>query len=251
MAPEVQPERAIPPGLAPAVPVFSNTELLGLVREANEEVYSNLQSFVCNEQMRRFKGRITGESSRQIDRVTAKVSFENGVERYSEIRQNEHERRAISSLSGAWSTGEFGTLLQQTQQLLRTQAVLFRNYADLDGTPAAVYTFDVSEQDSPWDLDVAGVHYRVPFHTEIWASRTTGQILKLERVSTSIPSGVGISQIRWGVTLQPVELNGKTWLLPKTGAYVVMYEQSGRREWNELSFSDYHRYGAEVALRFQ
>lgn len=248
--PEVQPGGLLPPSL-PAVPIEQKPDLLSLVRGANEEVYSDLQSFVCNEEMRRFKGRIHGETSRQIDRVTARVSFENGVEHYSEIRQNDRERPTISSIGGAWSTGEFGTLLRQTQLLLKTQPVLFRTNTELDGKPVAQYAVEVSEQDSPWDLEIRAEHFHIPFRTEFWVSQETGQILKIERISTSIPAGMGISEIHWSVTLQPVQLNGKTWLLPNTGEYAVLYEQSGRREWNEMTFSNYHRYGSEVALRFQ
>jgi hypothetical protein len=61
---------------------------------------------------------------------------------------------------------------------------------------------------------------------------------------------MGISELRWSVTLERVDLNGKTWLLPKTGEYDVLYEKTGRREWNLMNFSGYHRYGSEVALRF-
>ncbi len=249
--PEVQPDRAVAAGFIPAVPAKNDADLLALVRQANQELYASLESFVCNEDMRRFKGRITGESSSQIDQVTAKVSFENGFEQYSDIRQNEHARQAIWSVGGAWSTGEFGTLLRQTEDLLKTQTVLFRRYTDLDGTAAAVYGMEVSEQDSPWDLQVRSEHYRVPFQTEVWVSRATGQVLKLERTSTSIPPGMGISEIRWGIALQDIELSGRMWMLPKTGEYTVLYEESGRREWNELTFTNYHRYGSEVALRFQ
>lgn len=250
LTPEGQPDRFIPPNLVPAVPVEPKADLLTLVHEANEEVYSNLQSFVCNEEMRRYKGRISGESSRNIDTVTAKVSFENGVEHYTDIRQNDRARTSISNVAGAWSTGEFGTLLRQTQILLKTQPVLFRRNTDVEGTPAAVYAVEISEQDSPWDLEIRAEHFHIPFRTEVWVSRASGQILRIERISTSIPSQMGISEIHWGVTLQTVELSGKTWLLPKTGDYAVLYEKSGRREWNEMTFSNYHRYGSEVALRF-
>ena len=53
-------------------------------------------------------------------------------------------RDAMSSIPGAWSEGEFGTLLQQTAKLLNTQEVLFQAFTTLDGTEAAVYRFDVS-----------------------------------------------------------------------------------------------------------
>jgi len=228
-----------------------NADLLARVRLANEELYSSLQSFVCNEQMERFTGSLSGESSRHIDTLETKVSFENGTEHYSDILQNKRQRASISGVTGAWSEGEFGTLLQQTQILLNTQPALFRMYTDLNGTPAALYAVEISERNSPWDLEVERHHYRIPFRTDVWVSRTTGEILKIERVSTGVTSRIGISEMRWGVTLHEVRMDGKTWLLPKTGSYAVLYESSRRREWNEMTFSNYHRYGSEVALRFQ
>jgi len=248
--PDSQPDKTLPPGLVPAVPVDSSTALLELVRQVNRQTFATLESFVCNEEMRRFKGRISSSGGRQIDTVTTTVSFENGYEQYSAIHQNDHARAAISAIGGAWSTGEFGTLLRQTGDLLKVFPVEFEAYTDLDGTPAAVYAMEIAAPDSPWDLQVRSDHYRVPFRTEIWVSRATGEILKLARTSTGIAPGLGISKIEWSITLRRVELNGKTWMLPNTGEYTVLYDESGRREWNELTFTAYRHYGSEVALRF-
>jgi hypothetical protein len=227
-----------------------NPALLSRVRLASDQMYTDLQSFVCAEQITRFRGSAAGGDARPIDTISARVSFENGSEHYTEIAQNNHARPAISSIGGAWSEGEFGTLLRQTQILLDTQPVVFGTYEDVGNTPAASYSFDVSEEDSPWDLDIKSREYRIPFRTQVWVSTSTGEILKIERTSTSVPAGMGISELRWSVTLERVDLNGKTWLLPKTGEYDVLYEKTGRREWNLMNFSGYHRYGSEVALRF-
>lgn len=231
-------------------PAIDQTGLLARVRAANEQLYTDLQSFVCDEQILRYENRALGENPHQIDTVTAKVSFENGVEQYSDVRQNRRRRSSISSIAGAWSENEFGTLLKQTQTLLSTQRVELIDNADLDGMPAAVYAFDVSEQESPWDLEVGGEHYQVPFHTEVWVARDSGQILKIERTSAGVPAETQISQLRWSVRLAPVDMNGRTWLLPKTAEYKVSYDAPERQEWNDMTFSDYRRYGSEVAVHF-
>jgi hypothetical protein len=229
----------------------SGTEPLAKVRLANELLYSDLQSFVCNERMDRYRGALGGVEGRRIDTVLTRVSFENGVEHYTDIRQNNRSRAHISNISGAWSEGEFGTLLRQTQALLGSQVVLFQAETELNGVATVLYRFEVSEQDSPWDLEVEASHYHLPFRTDVWVSQSSGQILKIERTSTAIPLETRISQVRWSVSLEMVELNGKTWLLPAAGEYEVSYEESNRREWNLMSFSDYHRYGSEVALHFE
>lgn len=225
-------------------------DILNKARTANESLYSSLQSFVCHERIERFRGPLNAETARPLDTVTANLSFENGVEHYSDVRQNARPRGSLSNLTGAWSEGEFGTLLLQTESLLKTQPVFFQAFAALGQVATAVYRFDVPEEISPWDLEVGGQHYRLPFRTDVWISTATGEILKIARTSQSIAPQTRISALEWKVTLEPVEINGKQWLLPKTGEYAVLYDQSNRREWNLMNFSGYRRYGSEVALRF-
>ena len=98
-------------------------DILSKARAANENLYSSLQSFVCHERIERFRGPLNAETGRALDTVTANLSFENGVEHYSDVRQNARPRDGISNLTGAWSEGEFGTLLLQTETLLKTQPV--------------------------------------------------------------------------------------------------------------------------------
>ena len=228
----------------------SQEMLLKKARLANDDVYANLKSFVCQEEIQRYKGDLHGSKAHSVDHVSANLSFENGVERYYDIRQNTRTRPNIASISGAWSEGEFGTLLQQTGRLLEIQPVTFVAFETLAQKQAAIYRFEVSEQESPWELEVGSDHYRIPFTTDVWISVATGEILKIARRSSAIPLETRISEINWDVTLSAVDLNGKSWLLPTVAAYSVEYADSKRREWNQMNFSGYHRYGSESSLRF-
>jgi hypothetical protein len=84
----------------------------------------------------------------------------------------------------------------------------------------------------------------------VWISTATGEILQIARNSLAMPLETRITGIEWEVALGTVDLNGRQWLLPKSANYTVVYEQANRREWNRMNFSDYRRYGSEVALRF-
>jgi len=238
----------------PIAPAFSENpapgDLLARAQLENELLSTDLKSFICSEQMDRYQAHLNGENPHRIDTVNAKLSFENGIENYTEVRQNSRERPSLSSISGAWSEGEFGTLLRQTRALLATQPISQLPETNLNGTPAAVYSFQVSGQDSPWDLTVSSKQYRVPFVTKVWVSKSSGQILQIARTSTAIPPDSGISEIQWSVALKPVDLDGKPWLLPSTGAYSVVYERTNHREWNVINFSDYHRYTSRSVIHF-
>jgi hypothetical protein len=226
-------------------------QLLEAARAANSDLYSALKSFVCREEIQRYRGSLEGTKPRFIDHVSSKLSFENGIEHYSEIRQNAVSRESLSAISGAWSEGEFGTLLQQTGKLLGTQPVSFVSFASVEGRPAAIYRFAVTAQESPWDLEVGTQHYQIPFTTDVWISVASGSILKIARKSISIPADTRISEIDWDVSLSPVDFGGASWLLPSSARYAVFYPESKRSEWNEMSFSNYRRYGAESSLHFE
>ncbi len=223
---------------------------LDSIRLANEGLYSSLKSFVCEERMERFVGHTGSAANRHLDTIEAKVSFENGQEHYSEIQRDKQSVRDLSTVPGAWSEGEFGTLLRQTEQLLHVEPVQFDGRGEIAGTPVSQFHFAVSKQDSPWDLEVAGRHYRVPFRADISVAEPAGEIVQIKRRSSGPVGDTRIAELEWSITLGAVDLNGKRWLLPKEGEYSVEYEGSGRREWNEVTFSDYHRYGAEVAVHF-
>jgi hypothetical protein len=226
-------------------------QLLEKARTANGDLYTTLKSFVCSEDIERFKGDLSGSKAHVVDRVSTKLSFENGVEHYSDILQNTRSRPTLSAIDGAWSEGEYGTLLQQTGKLLETQPVSFVSFATLAGSQTAVYRFEVPENQSPWDLEVGLRHYLLPFTTDVWISVDSGEILKIARKSLAIPAETRISEIDWDVTLDAVDLNGATWLLPIEAAYSVSYAESKRREWNRMSFSNYRRYSSESSVRFE
>ncbi len=228
----------------------ASPDLLEKARRANDDLHATLKSFVCQEEIQRFQGNLRGSKTNAIDRVTAHLSFENGVEHYSDIHQDTHSLVSMSAMDGAWSVGEFGTLLEQTARLMESQPVSFVDSTTLDGTAAAIYRFVVAEGQSPWDLAVGPRHYRIPFTTDVWLSTASGEILKITRKSLALPEGTRISEIDWDVTLDAVDLNGKKWHLPTAAAYSVSYAESKRREWNQMSFSDYRRYSSESTLEF-
>ena len=232
-------------GSAPAA-----QDLLVKIQSANQALYTDLQSFVCDERIERFSGSLAGSQGRQIDTVVAKVAFENGQERYTDIFKNKKKLSRMSRLSGAWSQGEYGTLLQQTKDLLAVKPIEFRQKTVIDGVSASIYSFDVNEQDSPWQLIVHSHSYNVPFRTYVWISDANAEILKIARVSTSLPMETRVREVNWFITLQPTEMSGKTFLVPKTGQYAVLYTEGADCDWNTISFTNYHRFAAEATLRF-
>jgi hypothetical protein len=226
------------------------TDLAARLQVTNKDLYASLRSFVCDESVNRTRANLRGTKIRKLDTLTARVSFENGREQYTDVRQNSISRPSMEAVGGAWSEGEFGTLLRQTQELLKGQDVTAHGSVDQNGRPVAVLSFQVSQQDSPWTFVVAGQTYRLPFRTEVTVESESGRILTIKRRASHVPAELFISEIAWSVELAPTALQGSTWLLPVRGEFSVAYANSDRVERNTLSFANYRRYGSEVAVRF-
>jgi hypothetical protein len=237
---------------AAGAPAPTSTEFLDRVILSASRVYNDLISFVCREQIERFRGNSRSPQGRKVDVITSTVSYDSDAEHYSDIYLNNKPLNQIRGLSGAWSEGDYGTLLGETLKALKSKPVRFISFGTLDGVSAAVYRFDYSTDDSPWEMEVSGRHYFLPFKGQIWVSPTTGDVLRVDRIADEVPNATGIAGVNWSVSFgaQPGP-EGTSFRLPTKAVYSVSYLDTGRHEWNLIAFSGYKRYGAEVVVHFQ
>ncbi len=105
-----------------------------------------------------------------VDHVSANLSFENGVERYYDIRQNArtrskycvHHRRLVGRR--VWHAAA------TNGSIIGDATGYFRGFRNAGQNPTAIYRFNVSEEESLGELEVGSDHYRVPFTTDVWIS---------------------------------------------------------------------------------
>jgi hypothetical protein len=225
--------------------------LLARVRERANCAYADLVNFVCRERIERFKGSQDSNTMRKVDVITSSVAFENGGERYTDIRRNNRALKRISDVSGAWSEGEFCTLLRETIKTLNMNGGRFTAPHTVDGQVVLTYISDVDERNSPWDIRLGSKHYTIPFQEEVWITPASAEILRIRRRATSLPEATYIAEVDWSVNFASTVLDEREFLLPRSGKYDVSYANRYRHEWNTIHFSDYHRYGVEVSVHFR
>jgi hypothetical protein len=230
---------------------LSSTDLLDRIIISAFQVYEDLINFVCHEDIERYKGSAHSLTGHKLDVITSTVSYDRDAEHYTDIYQNNKPLSRIRGLEGAWSEGEYGTLLGETLRALKSKNPVSVSYSSLNGAPAVVYCFDYSADDSPWEIEVSGHHYFLPFRGQLWASPDTGTVLRVDRIATDVPQQTGIAGVNWYVAFGPQTADQRTFWLPTRAVYSVSYLEGGRREWNLIAFSGYRRYGSDVVVRFQ
>jgi hypothetical protein len=225
--------------------------LLDRMIASASQVYEDLTNFVCREDIERYKGSRHNPGGHKLDVITSTVSYDRDAEHYADIYQNNKPLNRIRGLSGAWSEGEYGTLLGETLKALKSRKIGSISSSNLDGVPATVYSFDYSADDSPWEIEVAGHHYFLPFRGQVWASLATGDVLRMDRIATDVPQQTGIAGVNWSVSFGSQTADKRTFWLPTKAVYSVSYLDGGRHEWNLIAFSAYRRYGSDVVVRFE
>lgn len=226
-------------------------DLLDRIIVSASQVYEDLTNFVCREDIERYKGSSHNPSGHKLDVITSTVSYDRDAEHYADIYQNNKPLNRIRGLSGAWSEGEYGTLLGETLKALRSREIGSISSSNLDGVPATVYSFDYSADESPWEIEVAGHHYFLPFRGQVWASPASGEVLRMDRIATDVPQQTGIAGVNWSVSFGSQTADKRTFWLPMKAVYSVSYLDGGRHEWNLIAFSAYRRYGSDVVVRFE
>ena len=108
---------------AASASTLSAAQLLDRVRGSAAAAMANLTNFACSEQIQRYRGSARSPAAHKVDVVTTKVTYSNQSEHYSDIHQNNKALSRIGLLSGAWSAGEYGTILRETAGALRSRAI--------------------------------------------------------------------------------------------------------------------------------
>ena len=86
-----------------------------LIRKATEaalEFTETLPDYVCQEMMARFQSESHPANWQPLDVVSTNVIYRSGKEEYRDLAVNgKPVKKSMEELGGAWSTGEFGTVL--------------------------------------------------------------------------------------------------------------------------------------------
>lgn len=251
LIPDAPPPATVVDQKASEPQAMPSAALLDRIIVSASQVYEDLKNFVCREDIERFKGNSRNPAGRKLDVITSTVSYDRDAEHYTDIYQNNKPLNQIRGLSGAWSEGEYGTLLGETLKALRSRKIASVASAPLEGSPAVVYSFNYSGDDSPWEIEVSGHHYFLPFRGQVWASPVTGAVLRVDRIATNVPEQTGIAGVNWSVSFGTQSADKRPFWLPTKAVYSVSYLDGGRHEWNLIAFSGYRRYGSDVVVRFQ
>jgi hypothetical protein len=187
-----------------------------------------------------------------IDVISAAVVYENGREDYRNLAVNGKAiNKKMEDLEGAWSTGEFGTILVDLFSPGTAAEFKPKGTSRASGVTAKLYDFNVNHEHSHWDIKVGGQAYMPAYRGSVWIDPQTARVLRIEMQAYGFPSTFPTDHVESATDYEYIRLGDtKQYLLPVHSESLSCQRGSSLCSRNAIDFRNYHKYSGESTIKF-
>jgi hypothetical protein len=239
------------PALATSAEPGRVDPLIEKARTAAASFSEGLPNYLCKELMSRFYSTTRPADWRASDVVSMDVVYQSGHESYRNVAVNDKPtHKQIEEIGGAWSTGEFASMLLDLFSPVTGADFRFRGRSDSSGVPARVYDFDVQQPNSHWHVKAESQSINPAYRGSVWIEPESGRVLRIEMQARSLPQGFPFNTVESAVDYGNVRLGGKEFLLPVHAESLSCQRGTANCSLNKLDFRNYHKYEADSSIDF-
>jgi hypothetical protein len=226
-----------------------------LIRKASAaalDFTEGLPNYVCTEQMARYQSDSNPPNWQPLDIVSANVVYENGHESYRNLAINGKAiNKKMEDMDGAWSTGEFGTILINLFSPATAADFHPKGTSRAAGVNARLYDFEVPHERSSWEIHVAGQTYLPAYRGSVWIDPQTSRVLRIEMQAYGFPSSFPTDHVESATDYDYVRLGDtRQYLLPVHSESLSCQRGSSACSRNAIDFRNYHKYSGESTITF-
>ena len=222
-------------------------------REAAATFTESLPNYVCQEQMARFASQTHVVSWQPIDIVSTEVVYENGKERYRNVAVNgKATKKKIEDLGGAWSTGEFGSVLMDVLSPATAADFRFRKRTRIDNREAYVFDLDVDHEHSHWHIEAPSQYVLPAYRGSIWIDKESSRVLRIEMQAYQLPEQFPFDKVESATDYEFIRIGGDhEFLLPVHAETLTCERGTNNCSRNVIDFRNYHKYAGEAEIKFE
>jgi hypothetical protein len=225
--------------------------LIEKARETTATFTEKLPNYVCKEFMARYESSSRPADWKALDVVSTSLVYEGGRESYRDISINGKPfRKGMEEMSGAWSTGEFGTMLLDLFAPWTAAEFHLRRAAAIGGVEARVYDFEVDRAHSRWKVQMASQSMTPGYKGAVWIEPKTGRVLRLEMQARGLPKEFPVDTVESAVDYDNVMIGGAKFLLPVHAETLACQRGSSDCSRNAIDFRNYHKFEASSEVTF-
>ncbi len=232
-------------------PAPSADPLIEKAREATATFTEKLPNYVCKEFMARYASSGRPADWKPLDVVSTSIVYEEGHESYRDLAVNDKPvHKGMEEISGAWSTGEFGTMLLEVFDPWTRAEFRLRRRASVGGVETRVYDFEVERARSHWHIQVASQSMLPGYKGSVWIEPETGRVLRLEMQARALPQEFPVDTVESAVDYDSVMIGGKKFLLPVHAETLACQRGSSDCSRNTIDFRNYHKFESTSDVTF-
>ena len=230
----------------------SDDPLIRKAANAALDFTETLPNYVCQEMMTRFQSETHPASFDPIDVVRTEVVYENGKEDYRNITvDGKAVKKSMEETGGAWSTGEFGTVLIDLFSPATAAEFHFRRDSRAGSVLAKMYEFDVARENSHWSIHAGSQMYVPAYSGVVWIDPKTSRVLRIEMSAKAMPGEFPLDHVESATDYEYIRLgDAQQYLLPVHAETLSCQRGSNLCAKNVIDFRNYHKYTGESNIKF-
>lgn len=226
-----------------------------LIRKAADtalDFTGTLPNYVCQELMSRYESQSRPASWQAIDVVGTEVVYENGKEDYRKITLNGRPiNKKIEDMGGAWSTGEFGTVLISLFSPATATEFHYRKDSRIAGINTKEYDFTVTHARSNWNIHMGSQSYDPGYSGTVWIDPASARVMRIEMSARAFPADFETDDVESATDYEYVRLgDAKQYLLPVHAETLSCQRGTNNCSRNVIDFRNYRKYTGESVITF-
>ncbi len=236
---------------APEAPP-TDDPIIEKAKQATVAFTEELPNYVCKEFMARYESTRQPADWQALDVVSTDIIYEAGRESYRNIAVNGKPfQKGMEQMSGAWSTGEFGTMLLDLFAPWTAAEFRLRRRSTVAGVETRVYDFEVDHPHSHWHVQVASQSMLPAYKGSVWIEPSTGKVLRLEMRARQLPEKFPVDTVESAVDYDSVMIGGKKFLLPVHAETLACERGTSNCSRNAIDFRNYHKFESNSDITFK
>jgi hypothetical protein len=203
-----------------------------------------LRGYVCEELMSRYESTTKPLSWRALDVVGMEVVYQDQKEDYRKITLNGRPvNKKLEELGGAWSTGEFGTVLIDLFAPRTAADFHYQRDSHMAGVLTKEYSFNVTHANSHWTIHMGSKQYDPAYKGSVWIDPKTARVMRIEMQAYGFPADFESNEVESATDYEYVRLgDAQQYLLPVHAETLSCRRATPYCSRNTIDFRNYRKY---------
>ena len=237
-------------GASSAPSADSRMAFIEEAKSASAGFLGSLPNFVCAQQTTRYVSEGKAKDWQAVDVLAVDVVYEGGREKYEHLTINGKPSKKPAEESGAWSTGEFGTVLADLFSPSTAAKFRYSRTEKMAGFDASVYKFEVERPHSHWKIFFRSQWIFPAYRGSLWLDKKTARVLRIEMQATDVPKEFLADTTESAVDYELVSLGAQKFLLPVHAEVLTCMRGTSTCDKNVIEFRNYHKFSGESTIQF-